>query len=258
MELSYPTDPRARACGVRRQSACLQAGAQAVRYPRLFNDLLSSQPLCFNLFGPLAGDLDLATEVARRLWPSRVDRVTAVRFEYSPGRQDPRYLNNGSAADVLFEHSVPQGGRGVIAIETKYHEDLKGTPATPKPRYQEIIEQSRAFASPQLPPEFSAPPLQQILLDHLLVLATRETDGLNGALSVLVYPELNTACQSAAMRYAAALDPAAPPTFETRTMQSICAAIAEVMPSEWITAFAERYLDLSRVDRALAQASLPA
>ena len=28
--------------------------------PRIFNDLLSSQPLCFNLFGELTADLDLA------------------------------------------------------------------------------------------------------------------------------------------------------------------------------------------------------
>ena len=29
--------------------------------PRIFNNLLSSQPLCFNLFGELMFDLDLAT-----------------------------------------------------------------------------------------------------------------------------------------------------------------------------------------------------
>ena len=33
---------------------------------RLFNNLLSSQPLCFNFFGELKMDLDLATEVVGR------------------------------------------------------------------------------------------------------------------------------------------------------------------------------------------------
>src|SRR5690349_20583777 len=33
--------------------------------PRIFNDLLSSQPLCFNLFAELSRDLSLSTNVLR-------------------------------------------------------------------------------------------------------------------------------------------------------------------------------------------------
>jgi hypothetical protein len=221
-------------------------------YPRLFNDLLSSQPLCFNLFGPLARDLALATDVARRVWPHRVERVTAVRFEHSPGRQDIRYLGNGTAADALMEHTVPGGGRGIIAIETKYHENLRVKRAEPKPRYQQVVEESRAFMSARLPPEFDKPPLQQILLDHLLVLATRKTDGLRSALSVLVFPRENEPCTDAARRYHEAIDPRAAPTFEVRMLEEICAEIAAVAPGGWIAAFAHRYLDQSRVDLAPA------
>ena len=114
-------------------------------YPRLFEDLLSSQPMCFNLFGPLALDLDAATAVARALWPDRVDRVLAVRFEYSPRRWDPRYLDNGTAADVLFDHTTPTGGRGVIAVETKYHENLQGRASTHKTRYDDVAAASGLF-----------------------------------------------------------------------------------------------------------------
>ena len=35
--------------------------------PRIFNDLLSSQPLCFNLFAELKRDLPMATEVMQIL-----------------------------------------------------------------------------------------------------------------------------------------------------------------------------------------------
>jgi hypothetical protein len=38
--------------------------------PRIFDDLLSSQPLCFNLFGELKEDLTTATAFARRIWPT--------------------------------------------------------------------------------------------------------------------------------------------------------------------------------------------
>jgi hypothetical protein len=56
--------------------------------PRIYNDLLSSQPLCFNVFGELQADLDSTTRVAGQLWPARVAEVTAIEFEHSPGRGD--------------------------------------------------------------------------------------------------------------------------------------------------------------------------
>ena len=45
---------------------------------RLCGDMLSSQPLCFNLFGELALDLDLATEVLSLVWPRRIERRLAL------------------------------------------------------------------------------------------------------------------------------------------------------------------------------------
>ncbi|QDG52136.1 hypothetical protein FIV42_15710 [Persicimonas caeni] len=41
--------------------------------PRIFNNLLSSQPLCFNLFGELQQNLELATEVFRTLAEGRMN-----------------------------------------------------------------------------------------------------------------------------------------------------------------------------------------
>jgi hypothetical protein len=82
-------------------------------YPRLFADLLSSQPMAFNLFGGLALDLSRATAAARRLWPNRVDHVTRIEFEWSPGRWNRRYLGNGTAADVALFHTTPGGETGI-------------------------------------------------------------------------------------------------------------------------------------------------
>ena len=49
--------------------------------PRIFNDLLSSQPLCFNLFGELRQDLTLATAVFKDFTSGRVHAVTSIEFE---------------------------------------------------------------------------------------------------------------------------------------------------------------------------------
>jgi hypothetical protein len=214
-------------------------------WPRLVDDLLSSQPMCFNLFGPLALDLDAATRVARRLWPDRVDTVTAVRFEYSPGRGDPRYLQNNSAADALIEHTTPAGGVGIIAVETKYHENLRGSKAEPKARYDEVADASGAF-HPDARDRLRRLPLQQIWLDHLLALAWQQADGLDAALFVLAYPALNPPVAKAAGDYAACLVDG-DDTYQALTLEQIHAAIAAELDTPEVAAFAERYLAFDTV-----------
>jgi len=89
---------------------------------RLLHNLLSSQPLCFNLFAPLAEDLDLATRVFRAaLGDQEVQAVARVCFEYAP---EPRheYLNDHTAFDAFVEYERPDGGPGFAGIETKLTE----------------------------------------------------------------------------------------------------------------------------------------
>ena len=68
--------------------------------PRIFNNLLASQPLCFNLFAELKVDLQLASKVFNALSPDRIKEVIKIEFEYSPGRRDPKYTGDRSAFDV--------------------------------------------------------------------------------------------------------------------------------------------------------------
>ena len=56
----------------------------------LWTNLLTSQALTFNLFGPFKQRAALATNVMRRLVPDLAD-VTEVLFEHSPDRGHPRY-----------------------------------------------------------------------------------------------------------------------------------------------------------------------
>ena len=92
--------------------------------PRIWTNLLSSQPLCFNLFGELFFDLNLATVFFQNLFPERIDKVMAIRFEYSPGRGDFKYTGDRSAFDVFVEYKKGDI-RGFIGIEVKYAESLK-------------------------------------------------------------------------------------------------------------------------------------
>ena len=217
--------------------------------PRIFDDLLSSQPLCFNLFGELAEDLNLATAVCRELWPERVSEVTAIEFEWSPGRADPRYLDNRSAFDVIVFHTTPAGGRGFVGIEVKYHEDLDVKPAAVRPRCLEVAGARRygrtVFGEP-VPDELLAKPLQQIWLDHLLALSMLQADdGFSDGLFVFLHPADNRPCSRAAARYASRLADAS--TFQPLTLEDVVTAIRRHTSAPWIDAFHDRYLSFDKL-----------
>ena len=56
----------------------------AIDEERLFGNALSSMPMAFNMFGPLALDLELATSVFQRLLPDFVQSVEQIMWEHSP------------------------------------------------------------------------------------------------------------------------------------------------------------------------------
>ncbi len=93
--------------------------------PRIYNDLLSSQPLCFNLFGELTRDLASASKLVAEMTQGRFTGVTAIDFEWSPGRSDDKYTGDRSAFDVFISCMSSAGGRAFIGIEVKYHESLR-------------------------------------------------------------------------------------------------------------------------------------
>lgn len=140
--------------------------------PRMFNDLLSSQPLAFNLFAELCLDLALASHLVSEFTGGRFRDVRSILFEYSPGRSDPRYTADRSAFDVFLECTTSTGGRGFVGVEVKYHENLLGPPGEPRARYDEIAEMMACFG-PGTRAALTAPPLQQIWRDHLLAGITR-------------------------------------------------------------------------------------
>jgi len=233
---------------VRREYAANQGAVtnrKLMQAPRLFDDLLSSQPLVFNLFGELTLDLDRATVAARRLWPDRVDTVTGIEFEWSPGRGDATYLNNGTAADVAFFHTIPQGGRGLIFVETKYHEDLRVKNNAVNARHIDVAAMSRAFR-PEALPILRTGKLQQLWFDHLLVHATLQAHRLDGALFVVVYPEINERCRDAIAQYRLTLEPSAASTFDSRTLEEVVPAVEEAVGGGWGAAFRGRYLTPTR------------
>jgi hypothetical protein len=218
--------------------------------PRIYNDLLSSQPLCFNLFGELKLDLGLARKALCILRPGSIQSVRSIDFEYSPGRSNERFTGDRSAFDVFVDYEAAGGGRGFLGIEVKYHENLKDQAASLRSRYDDVACAMKCFKKTALP-QLRKAPLQQLWRDHLLLgsMLDDKSLGYTEGAFILVYPAANAYCRSAMQAYRRCLDNAA--TFDAWTLEEIISVLSLVTPSAWVGEFRSRYLDFSKLACAL-------
>lgn len=217
---------------------------QTLNADRLYADLLSSMPMCFNLFAPLRHDLALANRAVHAWWPHVPGTVVDVRFEWSPGRRKAeRFLENASAFDVAFELDLGHGQRGLLGVETKYHEDCrreaKRASDSRIARYRLVSERSGAFL-PGAVDAIVGTELQQIWLDHLLALSMTQDDSKSWHWTgfALVHPARNPSYARAMERYRKLLRQ--PDDLTVSTLESLLNA--DVLPVEMSEAFKQRYL----------------
>lgn len=213
--------------------------------PRIWYNLLSSQPLCFNLFGELHFNLDLASKLFRKLFPDRVESVTAIKFEFSPARGNNEYTGDHSSFDVFIEYRK-NDKKGFIGIEVKYAESLKEESKEKaeknfRQRYVELTEQSNKFKPDSLD-LLKQPPLSQIWRDHLLSIAT-EKDYDEGFF-VFLFPSLNAQCQLGVDKYKAQLanDNDELSGFYPMYLEDLVNALVEIENANWIKELRKRYL----------------
>lgn len=150
---------------------------------RLRSNLLSSQPLCFNLFGELKLNPDKALQFFNTLYDNYFRSIDKIEFEYNPARRDSRLTGDCSAFDVFVEYTSTAGKRGFIGIEVKYSETLNegdntvddilnkqfcDEPRTRRDRYREL---SKGLFSETSFGKLEQLPAFQIWRDHLLAVS---------------------------------------------------------------------------------------
>lgn len=118
-----------------------EEGTGMMEEDRLFNNLLSSQPLCFNFFGELMADTDFGLKILQLWWPN-ITELKRVIFEFAPKE---RFTNDNSAFDVAFEVAI--GNQiGLIGLECKYTDTFSSTEYD-KPTYRELFKNSNSFVA---------------------------------------------------------------------------------------------------------------
>lgn len=195
-------------------------------------DMLRSEHIPFNMFGPLQTNADLAKQVLGKLIGREIADLLALEFEWAP---EPRelYLGDRTAFDVYAclkpkDQQIRCIGLG---IEVKYTE--RGYPignteskrvADHDSLYWCVTRKSGAFV-PDGYGALASDDLRQIWRNHLLGLAMRIHGDINDFVSVTLYPAGNTHFTNALAAYRAHLSAEARNSLLGRTYESYFEAL---------------------------------
>lgn len=225
----------------------------AIDDERLFGNALSSMPLIFNLFGPLALDLKLATVVFRVLLPDFVRDVERLAFETSPGRRSDRFLADRSSFDLAAYVQTTDGHKATIYIEMKYSESMEGPAARMRDRYNEASHQVRLYRDPDAPILRSLA-LEQLWREGMMAQLAVDNGVTPRALFMAIGPRLNRRVQAAFRVYHSELldvdnleSDRVP--FVPLTLETVIEAIATAGAIEHAQALWSRYCDFERIYR---------
>jgi hypothetical protein len=156
-----------------------------VQRDRLYRDLLSSQPLTFNLFGffkvqvpsnPDSVEAAALVQILRDVFWVDADIVTDIRLEYAPPR--PPAAKSGSAFDCFIEYR--RGGKsGFVGIEAKYSEDLRAQKPTSEernPEYRQVTEKADSGFKPKAADVLNQPTTCQLWYNSCLAVRVRDLE----------------------------------------------------------------------------------
>lgn len=213
---------------------------------RLRNNLLSSQPFCFNILAPLAVDTQRATRLLRTIPGIPADlEATQLLFEYAPDKVD--HLNDNTAFDACVFYTRPEGVRGFIGIETKLTEPFSQDEYRFSRRYSQFQNSPRWWWLAGAEVNFSNKQYNQLWRNHLLAFSMLDLNEYNEGYSVVISHERDTECKAAMTAYRTHLLPEGDLTLLDVRLDVLMerwdkAAIQTEY--DWLRKVRQRYLDL--------------
>lgn len=210
---------------------------------RLRRNLLSSMPLCFNVFGSLRSLTGFGPLLAL-LFDAEAATVTDAVCEWAPSKTE--HLNDRSAFDAIVRYGTAHGEQRFVGIETKYTEPFS-QPEYVNRRYQEVTEQSGWF----LPSAFDAlrsSPSKQLWRTVMLTARYSATSGAEGRAAVVCLAEDETAVSAVAAVREQMVDPSRLLNVTLEQVADAADGSADPAVVRWASAFRLRYLHPERLD----------
>ena len=226
---------------------------------RLFNNLLSSQPMAFNLFYPLmlllkqdSAVVTLAVRSVFRNFP--VFEVTEIGLEFIPTPIE-NYTNDKSAMDAYIRFVDNKGGKHIIAIETKYTDVLGVNEASRCEEQKQMLVDTGMFSA-----DFEEllmggkVKLTQIYRNLLLTERYRIKEGLKDSYSVVLSSKEHPSTEEEIKSVTEFLKPEYAYKLSAVTLEDFVDAMIQYLPEYYAQVyerFRGRYLEFGKVDLKL-------
>lgn len=235
-------------------------GGGVERYRCLYN-LLSSQPMCFNLFGQFVGRPQIATPLFSALLPDVVGEVEDVRIEWAPEPKG-RYLDDATSFDAFVEvRRASDGARGFLAIETKLTEPFsqKWYDIEHRPAYGRLMSRTDGPWVAEAEQQVTDPRWNQLWRNHMLAISLVEDEECpyEFGVPIVVHHPLDARGVEAIIGYRELLqDPLSVRCFDLRQIVDRWRSlIVTEEDRQWVDRFDVRYLQLWLSERAVESAA---
>ena len=238
---------------------------ETIEKDRLFNNLLSSQPMAFNLFCPLRKMLTESRETATRVIKAAlpdypIHEVTGVELEFIPENYKD-LTGDKSAMDAIIKFKDKDGRDGFITVETKYSENLGSNAAykkddsgkkTPRPQCVKAIMELQCF-TPDAEKKImdGITPLTQIYRNFLLSEIYGLREGLQSH-SIILAPEQHPTTINELNSLIDNLSDDHKGKIKDVTLEDFVNAIIDYCPDEYRVVFErfyDRYLNFGKLDK---------
>lgn len=175
---------------------------------RLCQNLLSSQPLAFNIFLPLKWDnYELAAKVFDELFPFLgLQKITDIKLEYVPGDEngeDNRLISTDkSCFDIFIEFETVENKKSCIGIEAKYTEPFSNTDfnkatGDKKQRYVDAISDFNQQFDNAHTEKYLNPTYNQLFRNQLIVEEVKRKTEYQNCIQIVLFSSEDTKCVDA-------------------------------------------------------------
>jgi hypothetical protein len=221
---------------------------------RLFNNLMSSMPMAFNLFHPLmmmkTKEPSIIDKMIKAAFPQikSIYKVLEIGLEFIPTPIE-KYTGDKSAMDALIRFQDIAGNNYLIAIETKYTDSLGINTASDKlfQKQLDIIRELDMFNPDSIElirnKELA---INQIYRNFILAEKYSKVHSLHGVYSVILAPKDHPTTKEEVKSLQSHLKDEYKYKIMAFALEDFTLAIQEHCPAdfqEWIIWFRDRYID---------------
>ncbi|MBM4167479.1 MAG: hypothetical protein FJ218_11260 [Ignavibacteria bacterium] len=231
---------------------------------RLFNNMLSSMPLCFNLFVPLKTALSENEPFVREgfkklFFDLPIHKIVCIDVEFI--RNPKYYTNDKSAFDAIVSFESENNRMWIIGIEVKYTDKLgKNTSKGNSEKKQkknikkiEVVKESKIFTQEAIESfEDSNHKFPQIERNVLLTEAYRLNHGITFSQSIILSPQEDTESKEEIEKFQKLLTDKS--KLKRVTLENFVSTFQKFATNKyrsWLNEFNMRYLDFKLIEKYL-------